>query len=353
MGNERRYTEIFDTRDDGLKCVRFESGEVGVVDGQGETVYQIDKCRHIEFAEHDFVKLKFGVADILNIPALKNAPSDDGGYLRSVFYVDMRSGQMYGSMPKILHIGWFELLYAGGYVCTRTGKCYMKKMDPDLIETRRNGLYLPLPCTEKPSDETLNAIFRRHRVSKVCLLKDDDSKVYWILEEYYKDKSVLVMDERGLHIYVWMDWRTGKVTRQELGYVRNEAERAMLTLALNGIERDVVARYLDMKDSAWKKAEEERRKEMNAMTSVEPFKIGGKWGLRSDGRMVVPPIYRTLKSPVGKYCAVETCPGVWGVIAIDGRVEIEPRYEKVEIRTDGTVELTVFRGKTVIKKLKN
>ena len=353
MGNERRYTEIFDTRDDGLKCVRFESGEVGVVDGQGETVYQIDKCRHIEFAEHDFVKLKFGVADILNIPALKNAPSDDGSYLRSVFYVDMRSGQMYGSMPQILHIGGFELLYVGGYVCTRTRKCYMVDKDPDLITASNNGLYLPLPCRENPKDENLMAVFRRHKVMRVCLLKDDDSKVYWILDEYYKDKSVLVMDERGLHIYVWMDWRTGKVTRQELGYVRNEAERAMLTLALNGIERDVVARYLDMKDSAWKKAEEERRKEMNAMTSVEPFKIGGKWGLRSDGRMVVPPIYRTLKSPVGKYCAVETCPGVWGVIAIDGRVEIEPRYEKVEIRTDGTVELTVFNGKTVIERLKN
>lgn len=353
MANENRHTEIFDTREDGLKCVRFESGQVGVVDERGEVVYQIDKCRHIEFAEHDFLKLKFGVADILSMPTLKNAPSDDESYLRSVFYVDMRSGQMYGSMPKILHIGGFELLYAGGCVCTRTRKCYMKKMDSDLIERIGNGLYLPLPCSVKPSDEKLNAVCRRHRVSKVCLLKDDDSKVYWVLEEYYKDKSVLVMDEKGLHTYVWMDWRTGKVTRQELGYERNEAERAMMTLALNGIERDVVARYLDKKDSAWRKAEEERRKEMNAMTSVVPFQIGGKWGLRSKGRMVVPPMYRTIHAPVGKYCAVESCPGIWGVIAIDGRVEVEPRYEGVEIRPDGTVELTVFNGKTVIKKLKD
>ena len=114
MGNEKRYVEIFDTRNDGLKCVRLESGAVGVVDERGEIVYQIDKCRHIEFAEHDFLKLKFGVADILSIPTLKNAPSDDESYLRSVFYVDMRSGQMYGSMPQILHIGGCELLYVGG-----------------------------------------------------------------------------------------------------------------------------------------------------------------------------------------------------------------------------------------------
>ena len=87
MADAKGYAEILDTRGDGLKCVRFESGDVGVVDERGDVIYQIDKCRHIEFAEHDFLKLKFGVTDILSIPTLKNAPSDDGSYLRSVFYV--------------------------------------------------------------------------------------------------------------------------------------------------------------------------------------------------------------------------------------------------------------------------
>ena len=91
---------------------------------------------------------------------------------------------------------------------------------------------------------------------------------------------------------------------------------------------------------------------MKAITSVEPIQIGGKWGLRSNGRIVVPPMYRNIHTPVGRYCAVEACPGVWGVIAVDGKVEIEPRYEKVEIRPDGTVELTVVKGKTVVKRLK-
>ena len=76
MDNENRYIEVFDAREDGLKCVHFESGNVGVVDEHGEVIYQIDKCRHIEFAEHDFLKLKFGVAEILANPTLKNAPSD-------------------------------------------------------------------------------------------------------------------------------------------------------------------------------------------------------------------------------------------------------------------------------------
>ena len=41
---------------------------------------------------------------------------------------------------------------------------------------------------------------------------------------------------------------------------------------------------------------------------------------------------------------------------MDGKVEIEAKYEGVEIRPDGTVELTVGKGKIKklkIKKLKN
>ena len=87
------------------------------------------------------------------------------------------------------------------------------------------------------------------------------------------------------------------------------------------------------------------------MTDVVPFKIGNKWGLKHKGRIVVPSIYRSIDAPVGKYCAVEAYPGIWGVIAVDGKVEIEPRYEKVEIRPDGTVELTGINGKKVVKKL--
>ncbi|MGM9779710.1 MAG: hypothetical protein ACI3ZD_15475 [Prevotella sp.] len=352
MDNEKRYIEIFDTREDGLKCVRFESGAVGVVDERGEIIYQIEKCRHIEFAEHDFLKLKFGVAEILTNPTLKNAPSDDVSYLRSVFYVDMKSGQMYGSMPQILQRKEFELLYIGGFLCTRTRKCYMVERKPDLIVASPNGLYLPLTCFKLPDDERINDIFQWYGVYEVCQLKNDDSKVYWLLR-VYKDWSVLVMDENGLHTYVWMDWRTGKVTRRELGYVRNEAERSMMTLTLNDIRRESIDRYVEKKAAAKREEERTREKEMKAMTSVEPIRIGGKWGLRSNGRMVVPPMYRNILTPVGKYCAVESCPGIWGVIAIDGKVEIEPRYEGVEIQPDGTVKLTVYHGKTVIRRLKD
>ena len=90
---------------------------------------------------------------------------------------------------------------------------------------------------------------------------------------------------------------------------------------------------------------------MAILVSVEPFQIGNKWGLRSKGRIMVPPIYRNVQSPVGRYSAVETYPGIWGVIAVDGRMEVEARYEEVELHPDGTVDLTVRRGKVISMKL--
>ena len=42
---------------------------------------------------------------------------------------------------------------------------------------------------------------------------------------------------------------------------------------------------------------------------------------------------------------------MWGVIAIDGKVEVEARYENVVIHTDGSVDLTLRPGKVISRKL--
>ena len=90
---------------------------------------------------------------------------------------------------------------------------------------------------------------------------------------------------------------------------------------------------------------------MKEITSAEPFQIGSKWGLRQDGRILVPPIYHSVEAPIGLYSVMEAYPGFWGVIAIDGRVEVEPRYEKVVLHEDGTADLTSASGKVITKKL--
>ena len=56
MAEGNGIAEIFDTREDGLRCVRFVSGEVGVVDEHGKVLFAKRNFKHATFAAHDFVK---------------------------------------------------------------------------------------------------------------------------------------------------------------------------------------------------------------------------------------------------------------------------------------------------------
>ena len=55
---------------------------------------------------------------------------------------------------------------------------------------------------------------------------------------------------------------------------------------------------------------------------------------------------RTFRSQKSKHFVlriINACQ--WGVMALDGKVVVEARYQKVEIEKDGTVHLTIIPGK--------
>ena len=85
------------------------------------------------------------------------------------------------------------------------------------------------------------------------------------------------------------------------------------------------------------KRKEIRRQQLSLSDEAIPFRSGVKWGLRVGNRITVPPIYRRIKSPVGKYCAVEKNYSQWGVVALDGTIMVEPKYSDIEINTQGMV----------------
>ena len=196
-------------------------------------------------------------------------------------------------------------------------------------------------------------IFKK-RYFYVCLLKGDDNGVYWHIAEF-DDGSLVIMADDGAYYHVTRNARTGKAEKSSLGRVTNEADKAMMVQTVR--ERDAkvaeerMKKVAKAKREAERKAEKERWERLMALENSEPFTNGRKWGLKHEGRIVVPPIYRSVKNPVGRYCAMETYPGVWGVMAVDGKIEVEPRYEDVIIHTDGTVDLTVRQGKVITKEL--
>ena len=60
----------------------------------------------------------------------------------------------------------------------------------------------------------------------------------------------------------------------------------------------------------------------------------------------------SIAQPVGAYCAFEEIPRHWGVMTLKGKVIVDAKYEKVEIRDNRIAMVTNITGKTQIINLK-
>ena len=346
---EGSIREVLDTRG-ARKCVRFETGHVGVVNSRGQTEIMVGAFQELEFAPNGFLRACNG----------------------REFFVDMKNGAFYARMPELVRFGHFEIAYIGGHLCTRTKRLYEVKAFPAEAWHGKSGLYLSLPFRGEPEESIRKRMPVTPSRYEVCLLDGDESGVYWLLR-VFEDHSMLVMDDAGNCYHAKRGARAGKAVKVMddagncyhakrgarsgkafkvwLGKVENDVDRAMIVHAVREIEAQMADNLKRLAAKVKRQAEKERERLMAALVPAEPFSIGHKWGLRKRGRIVVPPVFRNLKSPVGRYCAIETCPGMWGVMAVDGKMEVEARYEDVHIHTDGTVDLTIRQGKVITKKL--
>ena len=153
MTDGNGIAEVFDTRKDGLRCVRFESGGVGVVDERGRVMYHADKFKHIVFVENDLVKLRTTKDEVLRNPELRYMLRDENCSCIHIFYVDLRSGRMVGSMPELRRYGDFEVLFIREHMFTRTKPCYRTDTHPSFVRSSRNGLYLEFVADEGTEKE--------------------------------------------------------------------------------------------------------------------------------------------------------------------------------------------------------
>ena len=319
--------EVLDRRG-ALRCVRFASGEVGVVNARGRTVLTVGAVQQMAFADHGFLR------------------GDNG----RTFFVDMKNGAIYARMPEMVRFGDFELAGIGGFLCTRTRRMYEVEAIPAEAWLGCDGLYLKLPFRGCPDEAVAAKMVERPARYEVCLLNGDDSGVYWLMGAF-DDRTPLVMDDEGRYFRVLRRGPSGRAVKRLLGTVAAEDDKVAVALAIQRTAMMVADRIRREVERAKREAERERERRMVLLVTAEPFRMGNKWGLKNKGRIVVPPIYRQVRQPVGKYCAIEVCPGVWGVMAVDGRVEVEARYEDVVIHADGTVELTIRPGMVVRKRL--
>lgn len=332
---ESRYLKIFDIKDN-MIAVRFKDGTCGIVDYKGKVLIQLFMCDQMEFLENDFLKV-IGEQNL---------------------WIDLRSKAAYSCFPELKRYGDFELLYAGGFIYTRTRNLYEVRENTFVPYLAPNGLYLTLPCDKFPVVEDGDVAvdvekWIKDRFHAACLLTGDNSQRYWLYRKM-KDGSIIVMDDSANFYYVAAkNINEGRVaaTKKCIGDVKTIYGEAKLIDIVNTLEQRINRRIEKLEKYKKIKDEQFRSLKLRRLCKALPFKVGNKWGLRLGQQIIVPPRYCSVMSPVGKYCAVETSPMNWGIIDLEGKMVVQPKYEEISISMNGMAELTIYKGKNIKVKL--
>ena len=293
VGTEAIYIRVFDIQED-WAAVRFGDHTCGLVDASGQVVWKKESCGPMKFARNHFLVVR----------------EQDGAER----YLDLYSWQLYDSKPEVRRCGEVEVLKVQHRCYSRTRKVYVSYNDFGRVLLTNRGFYLSV--FESPE-------------RNYCLLPGDYERFY-SFRRLLPDGSIVVEDGSG-----------------RLFHVADGLEKVPVD-GLEAVERlaEGIQQRLEAEEEA------KKRKILEDYQQAVPYCMGSKWGLKVGNRLTVPPVYRTVRVPVGKYCVVEKNYGQWGLIAIDGSVLIEPKYPEITLGEDGVVTVTSVTGKRDVYNIK-
>ena len=285
-----------------------------------------DRCRRLRFLKGELLAVT----------------REDG----SDCYTDLRTNRAYRERPVVFSYGGIELLRVGESFHSRTRKAYVSMYGLHKDSLCFHGFYLKIPDYRVPkSCRLVDPVWTTLFDVFACVLAGDDEEVYWCCGRL-ADRSIVVMDGDGNYYHV----EKGRGKRYIACNVPKAGE-ADFASVMEDLMEEAGRRAESVQRERQQDEEEKRRKRLDEIKDVLPFRMGLKWGLKWGDRIVVPPCYRNICVPVGGYCAFEGNACQWGVMALDGKVVVEARYQKVEIEKDGTVHLTIIPGKVKTIKL--
>lgn len=306
-----QYTKVFDVTNN-WAAVTFDNGATGLVDGEGNIRKELERNACLRLTENDIL-----------------AVTDKGNKTR---YIDLRNDMEYKSRPTSVQFGSVEMLKVGSKCYGRikhpyrTGFCNKKNY------IKNKGFYVDCFMHNDANwYRILESIGKPNIFHTACILANDDTDWY-IVSSKLRDGSIIILDRKKNYYHV----EDGKEKR----YIGNEQNVSELLKLISVIKQ--------LSETIKKKAEriqsDKQQERLIQLQNAEPFRSNNKWGLMLDGQVIVPPIYRTVRYPVGKYCAIEKNYRQWGVMALDGTIMVEPKYSDIEINMQGIITVTKVTG---------
>ena len=316
-----QFVRVFDIQED-LAIVRRTDMRLAVVDGDGNMVMDLTGHKGARFLDDRLL----AVTDNRN----------------NELYIDLYSEHLFTKKPDVLAYGAVQLLKEDGVYYSRTRELYKcwKYIQSYGNYVRIIDYYSPPRCRQ------IDEYDAKWGYDCVCLLAGDHDTWYHYCG-MLPGGDIVIEDHAGRYYLV----ENGGKEKRYIASEHPKTAEEDFDMVIPHLKAEAMRRLAERKKEERQKDERKRKARLDGLKAAVPFQSGLKWGLQLDGRVIVPPIYRNIKSPVGNYCAVEACPHQWGVIMLDGKVVIEARYSHVEINENGTARLTVIPGKVKTVKL--
>ena len=333
-----QYREFVDSKGE-FAIIKLPDGKMTVVNRQGEQVLE----------PGDYYDMKLLDGNILFYRPRRKAKC----YYDLLAKAVIDDGNNVAEAPHVVNIKGWEFIEYNDIFMSRTHEDFSLPYHPSQYDFLNYGYYMIFRF--RPSAPGCQVWYYcegdegKMRMSNeesrnVCFLRNDYEHVYWLCAVLYGER-IVVMDSK--EDYYLVDSNLKK-TYIGCNHPKNENEN------LNFVMPRLGKKYYH--EAMLQKKEMEANEmlllhEKSEAGHVELYQAGKKWGVKVDGKVIVPPLYCSIAQPVGAYCAFEEIPRHWGVMTLKGKVIVDAKYEKVEIRDDGIAVVTGITGKTQTIKL--
>ena len=333
-----QYREFVDSKGE-FAIIKLPDGKMTVVNRQGEQVLEPGDYYDMKLLDGNILFYRPRRKAICYYDLLAKAVIDDGTNVAGA--------------PQVVNIKGWEFIEYNDIFMSRTQEEFSLPYRPSQYDFLNYGYYMiyrsrlfATGCQVWYYYEGSEGKMRMgHEESRnVCFLRNDYEYVYWLCAVLYGER-IVVMDSN--QDYYLVD-SSLKKTYIGCNQPKNENED------LNFVMPRIGKKYYQ--EAMLQKKEMEASEllllhEKSEAGHVELYQSGKKWGLKVDGKVIVPPLYHRIALPVGAYCAFEQIPRHWGIMTLKGKVIVDAKYEKVEIRDNGIAVVTGITGKTQTIKL--
>ena len=328
-----QYREFVDSKGE-FAIIKLPDGKMTVVNRQGEQVLE----------PGDYYDMKLLDGNILFYRPRRKA----------VCYYDLLAktviddGTNVAETPHVVNIKGWEFIEYNDIFMSRTQEDFSLPYHPSQYDFLNYGYYMIFRF--RPSAPGCQVWYYcegdegKMRMSNeesrnVCFLRNDYEHVYWLCAVLYGER-IVVMDSK--EDYYLVDSNLKK-TYIGCNHPKNEKEDLNVVMPRLGKKyyQEAMLQKKEMEASEMLLLHEK-----SEAGHVELYQAGKKWGVKVDGKVIVPPLYHSIAQPVGAYCAFEQIPRHWGVMTLKGKVIVDAKYEKVEIRDNGIAVVTGITGKT-------